>query len=124
MFAEIAPIPAGGETLASLYLAITKNPEHGTFHYDRETDGITLDWRRKQMKPSIRAVKGVFDQISRTNLTTYRAGLFGIGKVFSDDFTCHPLGGCPFGRATDAFGRVRGHKNLSTSRSPRSRNGT
>nr|WP_170166813.1 hypothetical protein [Lentzea atacamensis] len=32
------------------------------------------------MKPSIRAVKGVFDQINRTNLTTYRADLFGIGK--------------------------------------------
>ncbi|GAB2856947.1 GMC oxidoreductase [Lentzea nigeriaca] len=54
----------------------------------------------------------MFDEINRTNLTTYRADLFGIGKVFSDDFTCHPLGGCLLGRATDAFGRVRGQKNL------------
>ncbi|MET8757737.1 GMC oxidoreductase [Lentzea sp. NPDC004782] len=112
VFAEIAPVPAGVETLASLYLAITRNPERGTFHYDRGTDGITLDWRREQMKPSIRAVKGVFDEVNRTNLTTYRADLFGIGKVFSDDFTYHPLGGCLLGRATDEYGRVKGYKNL------------
>jgi cholesterol oxidase len=112
VFAEIAPVPAGIETLASLYLAITKNPERGTFHYDRGTDGITLDWRREQMAPSIRAVKSVFDEMNRTNLTTYRPDLFGIGKVFSDDFTYHPLGGCLLGRATDEYGRVRGHQNL------------
>ncbi len=112
VFAEIAPVPAGVETLASLYLAITRNPERGTFHYDSRADGITLDWRREQMEPSIRAVKGVFDEINRTNLSTYRADLFGIGKVFSDDFTYHPLGGCLLGRATDEYGRVRGHKNL------------
>ena len=80
--------------------------------YDRGTDGITLDWRREQMEPSIRAVKGVFDEMNRTNLSTYRADLFGIGKVFSDDFTYHPLGGCLLGRATDEYGRVKGHKNL------------
>src|SRR5689334_6749755 len=43
VFAEIAPVPAGVETLASLYLAITRNPERGTFHYDSRTDGVTLD---------------------------------------------------------------------------------
>lgn len=112
VFAEIAPIPAGVETLASLYLAITKNPERGTFRYRRETDAITLDWKRHQMTPSIKDVKGVFDRINRTNLTTYRPDLFGIGKVFSDDFTYHPLGGCVLGRATDEFGRVNGYRNL------------
>jgi hypothetical protein len=46
----------------------------------------------------------VFDEMNRTNLTTYRPDLFGIGKVFSDDFTYHPLGSIganPFVRITE-----------------------
>ena len=112
VFAEIAPVPAGVETLASLYLAITKNPERGTFRYNSKIDGITLDWRRDQMTPSIRDVRGLFDKINRTNLGTYRYDLFGIGKAFSDDFTYHPLGGCVLGHATDDYGRVKGYRNL------------
>jgi cholesterol oxidase len=42
--------------------------------------------------------------------TVYRYDLFcSSRKVFADDFTYHPLGGCVLGRATDNYGRVKGH---------------
>lgn len=112
VFAEIAPMPAGIETLTALYLAITKNPERGTFRYDRATDKLVLDWTRAQNQPAVNATKDLFDEINRKNLTTYRCDLFGDNKAFSDDFTYHPLGGCVLGRATDEFGRIRGQRNL------------
>ncbi|TWP47951.1 GMC family oxidoreductase [Lentzea tibetensis] len=112
VFAEIAPMPAGLETFVALYLAITKNPERGTFRFDRAADKLTLDWTRSQSQPAVNAAKGLFDEINRANLTTYRHDLFGNNKAFADDFTYHPLGGCVLGRATDGFGRLRGHQDL------------
>ena len=39
------------------------------------------------------------DRINAANSTIYRYDLFGAGsKVFADDFTYHPLGGCVLGR--------------------------
>jgi cholesterol oxidase len=112
VFAEIAPMPAGLETFVALYLAITKNPERGTFGFDRAADKLTLNWRRDQNTPAVNAAKGLFDEINRANLTTYRTDLFGGNRAFADDFTYHPLGGCVLGKGTDGFGRVRGHRNL------------
>ncbi|MFI1970791.1 cholesterol oxidase [Streptomyces cinnamoneus] len=113
VFAEIAPIPAGLETWASLYLAITKNPERGTFTYDKATDRLGLRWTRDQNAPAVRAAKSLFDRVNRANGTMYRYDLFGGGlRNFADDFCYHPLGGCVLGRATDLHGRVRGYRNL------------
>ncbi|MCF3181345.1 GMC family oxidoreductase [Streptomyces polychromogenes] len=113
VFAEIAPMPAGLETWVSLYLAITKNPERGTFAYDAATDRAALRWTRDQNTPAVNAAKSLFDRINKANTTMYRYDLFGKQlKAFSDDFTYHPLGGCVLGRATDDYGRVKGYKNL------------
>ncbi|GLZ30815.1 cholesterol oxidase [Lentzea sp. NBRC 105346] len=112
VFAEIAPMPAGIETLTALYLAITDNPERAGFRYDRNTNTVTLDWTSEQSRPAVQKAKALFDELNRSNLTTYRYDLFGNNKAFSDDFTYHPLGGCVLGRATDEFGRVRGQQNL------------
>ncbi len=113
VFAEIAPLPAGLETWASLYLAITKNPERGTFVYDSATDRAKLRWTRDQNAPAVAAAKSLFDRINRANKTIYRYDLFGPRlKNFADDFCYHPLGGCVLGRATDLYGRVRGCENL------------
>lgn len=39
--------------------------------------------------------KKLFDRINSANSTIYRYDLSGsAGKVFADDFTYHPLGGC------------------------------
>lgn len=113
VFAEIAPLPAGVETWASLYLAITKNPERGTFVYDAAKDRADLRWTRDQNAPAVAAAKSLFDRINRANATVYRYDLFGKQiKAFADDFCYHPLGGCVLGKATDNYGRVAGYKNL------------
>ncbi|MFF6956089.1 GMC oxidoreductase [Streptomyces sp. NPDC008317] len=112
VFAEIAPLPIGFETWISLYLAITKNPERGTFSYDAATDSARLNWTLAQNQPSVKAAKTLFDRINRKQGTIYRYDLFGGNKAFADDFCYHPLGGLPLGRATDAYGRVSGYDHL------------
>ncbi|GGQ42309.1 GMC oxidoreductase [Streptomyces mutabilis] len=113
VFAEIAPMPAGLETWVSLYLAIAKNPERGTFVYDAAKDRADLRWTREQNAPAVAAAKSLFDRINKANSTIYRYDLFGPQiKAFADDFCYHPLGGCVLGKATDNYGRVTGYKNL------------
>ncbi|MEU4492537.1 GMC oxidoreductase [Streptomyces sp. NPDC023998] len=112
VFAEIAPLPMGFEHWISLYLAITKNPERGTFSYDWASDSAKLDWTRSQNQPSVNAAKSLFDRVNKANATIYRYDLFGGNKTFADDFTYHPLGGCVLGRATDNYGRARGYSGL------------
>jgi cholesterol oxidase len=111
VFAEIAPLPTGLEHWVSLYLAITKNPERGTFSY---TNGsLKLSWSAAQSAVSVSMAKKLFDRINSANSTIYRYDLFGSShKVFADDFTYHPLGGCVLGKATDDYGRVKGYARL------------
>ncbi|MBL1087228.1 GMC family oxidoreductase [Streptomyces actinomycinicus] len=113
VFAEIAPLPMGFEHWISLYLAITKNPERASFTYDSASGAVRLGWTPAQSAVSVRMAKKLFDRINLANLTIYRYDLFGSSsKVFADDFTYHPLGGCVLGRATDDYGRVKGCPRL------------
>ena len=112
VFAEVAPMPTGFENLVSLYLAITKNPERGHFEYDPITDKVDLKWGPDQNRPSVNSAKKMFDKMNRANLTSYRRDLFDNGRMFGDNFTYHPLGGCVIGKATDLYGRVKGYDNL------------
>lgn len=111
-FADIAPFPAGIHTCISLYLAIAKNPERGTFSYDSAGDRLGLRWTRDQNTPAVAAAKSLFDQVNRATRTRYRHDLFGGLRSFADDFCYHPLGGCLLGRATDVYGRLHGYQNL------------
>ncbi|GAA3137989.1 GMC oxidoreductase [Streptomyces rameus] len=113
VFAEIAPLPMGFEHWISLYLAITKNPERASFTYDPASGTVKLGWSAAQSAVSVGMARKLFDRINLANLTIYRHDLFGSsGKVFADDFTYHPLGGCVLGRATDGYGRVKGYSRL------------
>ncbi|MEV5143010.1 GMC oxidoreductase [Streptomyces sp. NPDC052727] len=113
VFAEIAPLPMGFEHWISLYLAITKNPERAAFSYDASTGAVRLGWTAAQSAVSAGMAKKLFDRINAANATIYRYDLFGSGgKVFADDFTYHPLGGCVLGSATDTYGRVKGYPRL------------
>jgi cholesterol oxidase len=113
VFAEIAPLPMGFEHWVSLYLAITKNPERASFTYDPSDGSVKLGWTAAQSAVSVGMAKKLFDRINAANATIYRYDLFGSGsKVFADDFTYHPLGGCVLGRATDDYGRVKGYSRL------------
>ncbi|TVP57178.1 MAG: GMC family oxidoreductase [Halomonadaceae bacterium] len=111
-FVEIAPLPTGFETWASLYLAITDNPERGHFSYDRAQDKAILHWAAHQSRPSYEMTTAVLDRINDANRTDYRRGLFAGNRFYADNFTYHPLGGCLLGKATDDRGGVRGYQNL------------
>ncbi|MFE9018304.1 GMC oxidoreductase [Streptomyces sp. NPDC007808] len=113
VFAEIAPLPTGLEHWVSLYLAITKNQERASFSYDSGSGAVRLGWSAAQSAVSTGMAKKLFDRINRANATIYRYDLFGSGnRVFADDFTYHPLGGCVLGKATDDHGRVKGYPRL------------
>ncbi|WP_455567397.1 GMC oxidoreductase [Streptomyces anandii] len=113
VFAEIAPLPMGFEHWVSLYLAITKNPERARFTYDTAAGTVRLGWTAAQSAVSVGMARKLFDRINAANATIYRYDLFGSpSKVFADDFTYHPLGGCVLGRATDDYGRVKGCSRL------------
>ncbi|MGW2699420.1 GMC oxidoreductase [Streptomyces sp. NPDC001340] len=113
VFAEIAPLPMGFEHWISLYLAITKNPERASFSYDSTSGAVKLGWSPAQSAVSVAMAKKLFDRINAANLTIYRYDLFGsTSKIFADDFTYHPLGGCVLGKATDDYGRVKGYPRL------------
>ncbi|MGW0839265.1 GMC oxidoreductase [Streptomyces sp. NPDC002787] len=113
VFAEIAPLPTGLEHWVSLYLAITKNQERASFTYDAASDSAKLGWTAAQSAVSVSMAKKLFDRINAANSTIYRYDLFGSSnKVFADDFTYHPLGGCVLGKATDDYGRVKGYSKL------------
>ncbi|MFJ9101519.1 GMC oxidoreductase [Streptomyces sp. NPDC102405] len=111
VFAEIAPLPTGLEHWVSLYLAITKNPQRARFSYSGGK--LNLDWSAAQSSVSSGMAKKLFDRINSANSTIYRYDLFGSpSRVFADDFTYHPLGGCVLGKATDNYGRVKGYSKL------------
>jgi cholesterol oxidase len=111
VFAEIAPLPTGLEHWVSFYLAITGNPERAALSCTGGT--LRLGWSAAQSAVSARMAKKLFDRINAANATIYRYDLFGSpSRVFADDFTYHPLGGCVLGRATDDYGRVKGCRRL------------
>lgn len=108
-FAEIAPMPTGLENWISLYLNIAKTSERGYFEYNPITENAELIWGENQSEEAVTATKHLFDEINRRNFTIYRSDLFGDNRKFADDFTYHPLGGCPLGSATDSYGRVKNY---------------
>ncbi|CAM5287369.1 Cholesterol oxidase OS=Streptomyces griseorubiginosus OX=67304 GN=AQJ54_10705 PE=3 SV=1 [Streptomyces griseorubiginosus] len=74
---------------------------------------MALDWSAAQSAVSSGMAKKLFDRINSANSTIYRYDLFGSpSRVFADDFTYHPLGGCVLGKATDNYGRVKGYSKL------------
>ena len=112
VFAEIAPMPANFELFISLYLAITKSPERGSFSYDPTSGQARLNWGPNQKDFAENAAKTLFDKVNAANGTTYRYDLFSGNRAFGDDFCYHPLGGAVLGSATDLYGRVPGYPGL------------
>ncbi|RMI35001.1 GMC oxidoreductase [Nocardia stercoris] len=111
-FAEISPFPAGIETFASLYLAITDNPNRATFSYNSGTGGVDLNWQQAWNGAGITAAKRIFDPINAKQATIYRTDLFGLYKTWGDDFAYHPLGGCVLNQSTDNYGRLQSYPGL------------
>ncbi|WJV50982.1 GMC oxidoreductase [Streptomyces flavofungini] len=111
-FAEVAPLPTGIETYASFYLSITRNPHRAQFTWNAAAGRAELNWQTAWKQPSIDAARTIFDKINAKEGTIYRTDLFGAYKIWGDHLTYHPLGGAVLDRATDNYGRLRGHPGL------------
>jgi cholesterol oxidase len=105
------PFPVGLETFVSFNLVLTENPESGTFRYNAVSDKVELQWAAEQNAPAVKSARHVFDKLNRAAGSTYNTLMFR-GKEFQDQMTYHPVGGCPLGEATDAYGRVIGYDGL------------
>ncbi len=111
VFSMDIPFPLGIETLLSFNIVMTENPEGGRFVYNPVTDDAELVWAAEQNAPAVASARFVFDKLNQANGTDYASGTL-LGKDFLDNTTYHPVGGCPLGTATDAYGRLRGYDKL------------
>ncbi|ROO82978.1 cholesterol oxidase [Actinocorallia herbida] len=111
-FAEVAPLPTGIETYASLYLSITNTPNRAEFSYNASTGGVDLSWQKAWKQTSIDMAKTIFNKINSKEGTIYRTDLFGGTKQWQDGLTYHPLGGAVLNKATDNYGRLHGYSGL------------
>lgn len=111
-FAEVAPLPTGIETYASLYLAITKTTRRAEFTWNAAANKVDLSWQTAWKQDSINMAKTIFDKINSKEGTIYRTDLFGGYKVWQDGLTYHPLGGAVLNKATDNYGRLHGYTGL------------
>ncbi|MET0285529.1 MAG: GMC oxidoreductase, partial [Polyangiales bacterium] len=111
VFSMDIPYPVGIETFASFNILMTENPEEGHFRYDPLTDQAVLKWAEGQNDPALASARYVMDKMNLANVTGYKPEMFR-GQDMLGDTTYHPVGGCPLGRATDAYGRLHGYPNL------------
>ncbi|MDQ6524523.1 GMC oxidoreductase [Nocardioides sp. LHD-245] len=111
-FAEVAPLPTGIETYASLYLSITNTTRRAEFTWNAAAGKVDLSWQTAWKQDSITMAKTIFDKINSKEGTIYRTDLFGVYKVWQDGLTYHPLGGAVLNKATDNHGRLHGYDGL------------
>ncbi|KRB72704.1 cholesterol oxidase [Nocardioides sp. Root190] len=111
-FAEVAPLPTGIETYASLYLSITNTTRRAEFTWNAAANKVDLSWQTAWKQDSIAMAKTIFDKINSKEGTIYRTDLFGAYKVWQDGLTYHPLGGAVLNKATDNYGRLPGYPGL------------
>ena len=111
-FAEVAPVPTGIETYASLYLSITNTPHRAEFSWNAAAGKAELSWQRAWKETSIGMAKTIFDKINKKEGTICRTDFFGGTKKWNDELTYHPLGGAVLNKATDNYGRLHGYAGL------------
>lgn len=111
--AEQAPLPIGMESLALGVLGVTFNEYRGQFKLDEndEVEGIKLHWAKNGLDQGIAATKDFTEKILNANSGKLMKAYFP-PTGYSDDFTYHPLGGVVRNEASDAYGRLKGHKNI------------
>ncbi|WP_083090825.1 MULTISPECIES: GMC oxidoreductase [Rothia] len=108
---EVAPLPLGFENYISYYLSIAETSERCEIKLVDGQPQVT--WKVSQADEAIAKVRQTFDRINDMEGTSYRTDLFGYeGKIFTNDWTYHPLGGAVFGKATNDKGGLKGHEGL------------
>lgn len=107
-FAEISPFPINMEVWTALYLVINKVPKLGSMSYGK--DGLKLDWGKSNTKKMRKTTSYFINSLNKANIGTPAHMLF--DKGVAEDICYHPLGGLTLGHSTNAYGALKGAKNL------------
>lgn len=103
------PHPLENTGLATLGMAVDLT-HRGTFSFDTAADRVDLHWDSAWDEELVDTHRRINARIAEASgaLTGYP----GFRPDVVSDFTAHPLGGAVIGRATDLYGRVKGHRGL------------
>jgi cholesterol oxidase len=103
------PHPVENTGLATLGIGVDLT-HRGTFSYDSAADRVDLHWDTAWDQEVVETHRRINARIAEVSGAV--AGYPGFRPEVVADFTAHPLGGAVIGRATDMFGRVKGHRGL------------
>jgi cholesterol oxidase len=110
VYASMFSIPLPVETFALGYYVMVRTGDRANIAYNRASNSIAIDWPQGYTDHLRERAQLVFDKVLHANGVEYRDDLFH-GKVFAPN-TVHPMGGVVRGKATDAYGRVKGYDKL------------
>ncbi|GBG39539.1 GMC oxidoreductase [Mycobacterium montefiorense] len=110
VYASMFSIPLPVETFALGYYVMVRTGDRAEAVYNPDSDSIAINWPRGHTDHLHDKAQVVFDKVTQANGVEYRDDLFQ-GNAFAAN-TVHPLGGVVRGKATDAYGRVKGYDRL------------
>lgn len=110
VYASMFSLPLPVETYALGYYAMVRTGDRADIVYNRASNSVTINWPEDHTAHLQARARLVFDKVTGANGVDYRDDLFE-GKAFAPN-TVHPMGGVVRGRATDAYGRVKGYSKL------------
>jgi cholesterol oxidase len=110
VYASMFSLPLPVETLALGYYVMVRTGDRADIVYNRASDSVGINWPDGYTEHLRARAQLVFDKVTRANGVEYRDDLFE-GQAFAPN-TVHPMGGVVRGRATDAYGRVKGYAKL------------
>ncbi|MBT0567422.1 GMC oxidoreductase [Williamsia sp. CHRR-6] len=100
-------LPADLGLIGSLGMVL--DDTRGSFYYDRASAKMKLRWPGQ--REANEAMRAVNNRIAAA--TPFQSvGFAPFSPDVNTSFTAHPLGGAVIGKATDAYGRVVGHRGL------------
>lgn len=82
----------------------------GKFVYNKGADTVSLEWPKNGSEQGAAAMELMISKLNDTNGGKLDTSF--IPEGVSQSFTYHPLGGAVLGKASDLYGRLKGHKNL------------
>lgn len=92
-------------------LGMVMDPARARFTYSAAKDDVIVDWPEDGNKATEEALRAMQDKVAEANGVGTGVPVLGVPDV-ATTFTAHPLGGAVIGKASDEYGRVKGHPGL------------